>query len=68
MTNNCEHKFIYGGIKYEDVHYSNPGTGARPREYFDWFYCEKCSEYKYHKLAFSNTTYEKVLFGATPKP
>ena len=61
----CEHKFVYGGIKYKDGLYSLPGTGAHSREYFDWFYCEKCLENKYVELSKRGDTYS-LWFDAKP--
>lgn len=63
----CEHKFVYGGVKYENSDRPLPGTGACARRYYDWFYCEKCLENKYKTLPHSDNTYTKVQFGATPK-
>lgn len=62
----CDHKFIYGGIKYKDSTWPLPGTGAHERSYFDWFYCEKCTGDKLKELNFKSTTYEKPEFNATP--
>lgn len=63
----CEHKFVYGGIKYEIQNYKLAGSSAQPIFYFDWFYCEKCLENKYKKLAIETDTYSKILFNATSK-
>lgn len=63
----CQHRFIYGGVKYEDESHPMLGTGARRRNYFDWFYCEKCTETIYLTLNHTDDTYQKVQFGATPK-
>jgi hypothetical protein len=63
----CEHKFVFGGVKYEDGHYPLPGSGARSRQYFDFYFCEKCLEKKYEKLPFEDNTYSKVQFSASPK-
>lgn len=62
----CEHKFVYGGIKYKEETYPLPGTGARKRTYFDWYYCEKCLEKKFEELNFEDNSYGKVQFNASP--
>jgi len=64
---NCEHKFIYGGVKYEIDHYPMSGTAAKCVRYCDWFYCEKCLEKRYEWKSEYSTTYERILFNATPK-
>lgn len=61
-----DHKFIYGGVKYKDGQTSMAGTGAREREYFDWFFCEFCLENKFTRLNYESDTYAKVEFNATP--
>lgn len=63
----CEHKFIYGGVKYEIQEWKLPGSGAQAVHYFDWFFCEKCLENRYKKLDAESDTYGKALFDATPK-
>lgn len=64
----CEHRFIYGGVKYEDGKHSLPGGSAKSRKYFDWFYCDKCLETKYRALFLpGQDSYSDALFGATPK-
>jgi hypothetical protein len=67
MNGICDHKFVYAGIKYEVQDWKIPGGGSQPVWYFDWFYCEKCLENKYHRLAIERDTYEKTMFGASPK-
>jgi len=60
---------IYGGVKYRDTSRPLPGTGARRRLYFDWFYCEHgCGRIDYNRLEFQNTTYDSVEFNATSIP
>ncbi len=64
----CDHKFSYGGVKYEDGKHSLPGGRAKSRTYFDWFFCERCLKEKYNALGILNeNTYCEVLFDATPK-
>ena len=64
----CDHKWIYGGIKYEIESYPLPGTGAHSVAYFDWFFCEKDPEHsRYVALGHHSDTYEKIKFNATPK-
>jgi len=64
---NCQHKFIYGGVKYEIDSYPMPGTGAKCVRYCDWFYCEKCLEKRYEYKSEYSTTYDPIRFYATPK-
>lgn len=63
----CDHKFVHGGVKYEIQEWKIPGGGAQPVYYFDWFYCEKCLQNEYQRLAESSNTYEPIRFEATPK-
>lgn len=58
---NCDHKFIYGGVKYEIKDW-----GRRPVYYFDWFFCEKCLKNDYKKLEGEGESF-RIQFGATPK-
>lgn len=62
----CDHKFVYGGVKFKVGHDHLPGTSAKPVTYYDWFYCEKCLENQYIRLSRSGNTYEPVEFNATP--
>ena len=62
----CDHKFIYGGVKYKVASMHLPGTSARPVYYYDWFYCERCLERKYKKLVIEATSYDDLKFNATP--
>lgn len=62
----CEHKFVYGGVKYQVQEWMLPGSGAQPVYYFDWFYCEKCLERHYKRLPVESNTYQKTLFNASP--
>jgi len=62
----CNHKFIYGGVKYKDGDMI-AGSSAKIRHYYDWFYCERCLEIRYEKLdCGKNSSYDHVRFGATP--
>jgi hypothetical protein len=63
----CGHKFVHGGVKYEIQDWKLPGSGARAVYYYDWFYCERCLENKYTQLPSETSTYDKILFGATPR-
>ena len=67
MNTSCEHKFVYGGVRYEVQDWNYSGSGAKPIYYFDWFYCEKCLGDKYNSLDVETDTYSRILFGATPK-
>jgi hypothetical protein len=68
VTCTDEHKWVYGGICYEEGTHPLPGTGARARHYASWFYCEKCLEKRYQPLRCPNeTTYDPVKFDATPR-
>lgn len=60
----CEHKFVYGGIKYKIQQAPRGGTQY---VYFDWFFCEKCLEAKLQSLdKTSPAGYTGPLFDATP--
>lgn len=63
----CNHKFVYGGVKYEVHDWKVAGSGAHEVSYYDWFYCEKCLENRYEDLGISATSYDKIMFNATPK-
>jgi len=63
----CEHKFVYGGARYKVDDNPRPGTGSHYRYYYDWFFCEKCLESRYERLAFLDTTYDKVALNALPR-
>lgn len=62
----CEHKFVYGGVKYDVKNWLLPGSGAHPVHYYDWFFCEKCLFDQYQKLNHETDTYNKISFNATP--
>jgi len=66
---NCEHKFVYRGIVYENDPNPMSGTGARRRYYFEQFFCEKCLTKKDNRLPMqeNDNTYYDVKYGATPK-
>lgn len=63
----CNHTFIHGGVKYEIQDWTISGSSARPVWYFDWFYCEKCLQNQYRRLAEETNTYQPILFNATAK-
>ena len=63
----CKHKYIYGGIKYQIDPYPMSGTGAKRRDYYDWYYCEHCLTKQYSLSLYHDTTYEKIAFNATPR-
>lgn len=63
----CQHKFVYGGVKFKAESYAMSGTSAHARYYYDWFYCEKCLKNHYKMLSERDNTYGPVLFGATPR-
>ena len=65
----CEHNYVYGGVKYKISDYKLAGSGAQPVFYFDWFYCSKCAESIYKELPhFDNEhTYSNIKYNATPR-
>lgn len=63
----CDHEFIFGGVRYEIKDWKLPGSNAQPVHYFTWFYCVKCRESRYIKLEPETNTYQRVLFGAVRK-
>ena len=62
----CEHKYVYGGVKYE-IGGELPGTSACRIRYYDWFFCEKCLDYQYKPIARTSTTWDALLFNATER-
>lgn len=62
----CKHKYVYGGVKYQVQDYKNPGSGSSPVYYYDFYYCEKCLHKKLDKLDVVRTSYDPILFEATP--
>jgi len=67
MVGDHECEWVYGGVKFEDGDFPLPGTGAARRYYFDWFYCKKCLAISLKRLNIYATTYDPVLYNATPK-
>lgn len=63
---NCNHSFIYGGVKYKIAH-QLAGSNARAVRYYDWFYCNKCLENLYKELSERSNTTQQIRFNATPK-
>jgi hypothetical protein len=61
----CDHNFAYGGVKYRDIQ-QLPGTGAKRRLYFDWFYCTKCLCNTFVKINYEASSFQPLLFNATP--
>lgn len=60
----CDHKFLYGGVKYKVQQAPRGGTQYA---YFDWFYCEKCLKEKLISLdSTSAAGYAAPLFNAIP--
>lgn len=66
MANTCEHRFVFGGLRYKHGGWPLPGTGAEPRYYFDWMFCERCCESRYLNQREIGTSYDAVIGGATP--
>jgi hypothetical protein len=62
----CQHRFVYGGVKFSLSDYPIPGGGAYLRHYQDWFYCEKCLENQYRSLNFTDNSYQSIKFNAIP--
>jgi len=63
----CEHNYVYGGIVFEHVH-KLPGSGARERKYYNWWYCRKCVSDKYKYLPDADEcSYDEIKYGALPK-
>jgi len=62
----CDHKFVYGGVKYRRYENADLGLRAWLIYYYDWFYCERCLKQMYEKLNIKANTYEPILFNATP--
>lgn len=63
----CEHDFIFQGMTYKRGSYSLPGTSAKSVSYYETFYCKKCLKKKHLPVNCQRTTYDEILFGATPQ-
>ena len=63
----CEHKFVYGGVKYEVMPWIRLEANTQPVYYYDWFYCERCLEKRYEKLPIEGNTHEEIQFDASPR-
>jgi hypothetical protein len=66
MGSECDHKFMYQGVKFSVSDRFVPGSGARVRDYFDFYVCEKCLGGELRPLDCSDDTYQIVKFDATP--
>lgn len=62
----CDHLWCYAGVRYELGH-RLPGSSAREVLYFDAYFCQRCLERTYVRTTFTGSSYDQILFGATPK-
>ena len=63
----CDHTYERGGLVYEHDYYPMPGTCAKARHYFDWFFCSKCLANRYTNERVIGNSYEHPVAGAIPK-
>ncbi len=66
LEKDCEHLYVFAGVAFDYVG-RVPGSGANIRAYYNWFFCDKCLRNKYHRLDYSDDSYSKIQFNATPK-
>jgi hypothetical protein len=64
----CSHKFVFGAVVFKLSDRSNPGGSARDRYYFDWLYCETCTDSRYINMRQHGTSFEPPLEGTFPAP
>ncbi len=60
----CQHKYIYAGIKFKLTNLSH--SNSQKRTYYDFFFCEKCAKQILKELAGGDNTYSDVQYNATP--
>jgi len=68
MTKCEEHDYVHSGVVYEMSDWPMAGTSAHEISYFDAYFCRKCLDRVYHELPTRHNSYQKVRFGARPKP
>lgn len=63
----CDHKFVYAGVRYAHGANNVPGSGAKRRYYAHVYFCERCCETKGRKAEGpEHCSYDPLLFEATP--
>jgi hypothetical protein len=63
-VDNCDHKFVYAGLRYRDGKRSLPGTGATRRYYAHVYFCEKCLTTKGKSVETTANSYLPPIAGA----
>jgi hypothetical protein len=63
----CDHTWVFGGLRYQESDYPRPGSSARDRIYWDWFYCYSCLASQHVNERVFGTSYDKPIEGAIPR-
>ncbi len=62
----CDHNYVYRGLEYTERR-QLAGTGAKAREYFDVYYCNKCLHEVFRSRGYIGNSYQEPLDGAIPR-
>ena len=63
----CEHKFVYAGVRYAEGSELRPGGGAVNRYYAHVYFCESCLKRVGEPIkGIDESSYSPVRFHATP--
>jgi hypothetical protein len=66
-SSDCDHKFVYSGVRYAEGSEPLPGTGAVARYYAHVYFCERCLQERGQPIRGPhNSSYFSVQHNATP--
>lgn len=66
MSAACDHRFVYGGLRYADGRTLRPGSGAVTTYYAHAYHCERCLEPRVEACDDNSNSYQSRKPGSTP--
>ena len=67
MTDCCDHRFTYAGLRFAHGSCPRPGTGATTTYYGHAYFCDRCLEPRIESAdAGDRNSYQPILDGAVP--
>jgi hypothetical protein len=67
MSETCEHRFVYAGLRYVDGRMPRPGSGAVTTHYGHAYHCEACLEPRVEAVHDGDrNSYQPRLAGSQP--
>jgi hypothetical protein len=60
------HVWVYRGVGFYVTDKLLPGSGAKDIEYYDVYFCSRCTALITTKLEANSSSYEPIRYNATP--